>query len=228
MLKRLFSQTWREEKIPDEWLQGIIVKLPKKGDMKDTNNWRGVTLLVVALKIFARGSFERIQDPIEAILRKQQAGFRRGKSTSDQIFVMRRQIEEAQEHQRSLVVNFVGFVKAFDSVYREALWGILREYGVPEKLIRMIKIMYDGFKCTVLHEGKFTSFFAVESGVKQGCLLSGILFIMIIDWLMKRTTEGRDTGVQWVGNEVLEDVNYADDLALKSDRVEDAQGKAKG
>ena len=143
VLKRLFSQIWREEKIPDEWLQGIIVKLPKKGDMKNTKNWREVTLLVVALKIFARGSFERIQDPIEAILRKQQAGFRRGKSTSDQIFVMRRQIEEAQEHQRSLVVNFVGFVKAFDSVYREALWGILREYGVPEKLIRMIKIMYD-------------------------------------------------------------------------------------
>ena len=82
------------------------------------------------------------------------------------------------------------------------------------------------FKCTALHEGKFTSFFAVESGVKQGCLLFGILFIIIIDWLMKGTTEGRDTGVQWVGNEVLEDADYADDLALTPEGVEDAQEKA--
>ena len=81
-------------------------------------------------------------------------------------------------------------------MYCEALWGILRVYGVPNKIIRLIKMLYDGFVCAVLHQGKFSRILPVESGVKQGCLLSGLLFIVIIDWIMKKTTENRDTRVQ--------------------------------
>ena len=225
VLDKLFSRIWEVEKIPEEWLRGIIVKLPKKGDLRVADNWRGITLLVVALKIFARGLFDRLQGPLERILRKNQAGFRKGRSCRDQIFVLRKMIEEAQEFQRSLVINFVDFEKAFDCVFREGLWMILREYGVPEKMVRLIRATYDGFKCAVLHEGELSSFFAVESGVKQGCLLSGLLFVIVIDWLMKRTTEGRDTGVEWVNGEILEDIDYADDLALPSEGYEDAQEK---
>ena len=72
-------------------------------------------------------------------------------------------------------------------------------YKIKHKnLIRMIRVLYDGFKCSV------SSFFAIEWSVKQGCLLSGLLFIIIIDWLLKRTTEGRDTGIKWVRDEILE------------------------
>ena len=224
-LKKLFDKIWEEERVPDEWLKGIIVKLPKKGDRLDCNNWRGVTLLLVASKIFARGLFERVQSPVERILRKNQAGFRKGRSTTDQILVLRRLIEEAQEMQRALVIVFVDFEKAFDSVFREALWTILKGYGFPEKIIRLIRCLYDGFECTVLHEGEFSRFFVVETGVKQGCLLSGLLFVVIIDWLMRQTTEGRDTGVAWVGEEILEDLDYADDLALTSEGIDDSQEK---
>ena len=227
VLGKLFEKVWSEEKIPEEWLKGNIIKLPKKGDLKDCNNWRGVTLLNVASKIFARCIFERIQSPIDNMLRKHQAGFRRGRSCVDQIFVMRRVIEEAQEFQKELVVNFVDFEKAFDSVFREALWNIMKEYGIPEKLIIMIRTLYDNFQCAVLHEGKLSPYFLVETGVKQGCLLSGLLFLLVIDWLMKRTTENRRTGIEWVDGEVLEDVDFSDDLGLVSENVEDAQEKIK-
>ena len=73
-MKKLFDLIWEQERVPDEWLKGIIVKLPKKGDLLDCNNWRGVTLLIFASKIYARGIFERLQDPIEEVLRKHQAG----------------------------------------------------------------------------------------------------------------------------------------------------------
>ena len=69
----------------------------------------------------------------------------------------------------------------------------MREYGIPDKFIRLIKAVYDGFWCVVFHEGKYSSFFAVESGFKQGRVLSDLLFIIIIDWRIKQTTEGRDT-----------------------------------
>ena len=65
-------------------------------------------------------------------------------------------------------------------------------------MVRLIKMLYDGFRCVVLYEKKYSRFFAVESGVKQGYLLSGFLFMLIIDWLMKKMTEHRYTGVEWV------------------------------
>jgi hypothetical protein len=77
----------------------------------------------------------------------------------------------------------------------------------------------------VIHEGKMSAYFGVETGVKQGCLLSGLLFLLVIDWLMKRVTEMRNTGIKWVGNTVLEDLDYADDLDLVSNNFDDTQEK---
>jgi hypothetical protein len=225
ILGKLFEKIWQEERVPEDWLRGLIAKIPKKGDLKDCNNWRGVTLLNVASKIFAKCLFIRIQGPIEEILRKHQAGFRKGRACADQTFILRRVIEESLEFQRAVFVNFVDFEKAFDSVFRGALWGILREYGVPEKIIKMIRVLYDGFVCGVLHNGKTSPFFAIETGVKQGCLLSGLLFLLVIDWLLKRTTEGRQEGIEWVNEEILEDLDYADDLGLLSGNFDDLQEK---
>ena len=144
-----------------------------------------------------------------------------GRACADQTFILRRIIEESVEQQRAVIVNFVDFEKAFDSVFRESLWGILGEYGI----ICMIKVLYEGFRCSVIHDGKLSPFFAVETGVKQGCLLSGILFLLVVDWIMKRTTESRETGIEWVNGEFLEDIDYADDLALVSEDVDDLQEK---
>ena len=57
ILKKLFDKIWVQERVPDEWLKGIIVKLPKKSDLMDCNNWRGITLLVVASKNICEGNF---------------------------------------------------------------------------------------------------------------------------------------------------------------------------
>jgi sensor histidine kinase YesM len=61
--------------------------------------------------------------------------------------------------------------------------------------------------------------------VKQGCLLSGLLFLLVIDWLMKRVTENGSLGVRWIGEEILEDLDYADNLGLVSENFEDTQEK---
>ena len=87
------------------------------------------------------------------------------------------EVEESAEFQSALLVNFADFAKVFDSVLRTTLWDILREYGIPKKIVTMIRILYNGFMCAVLHEGKLSPCFAVETGVKQGCLLSGLLVV---------------------------------------------------
>ncbi len=75
----------------------MIVTVPKKGDMKDCNNWRGITLLSITGNIFTKILVNRIKDEIDQKLRKEQTGFRAGRSCTDQIFILRNIIEQSNE-----------------------------------------------------------------------------------------------------------------------------------
>ncbi len=117
--------------------------------MKDCNNWRGITLLSVPGKIFTKILMNRIKDEIDQKLRKEQAGFRAGRSCTDQIFILRNIIEQSNEWKRILYINFVDFEKAFDNLHQGNLWKILRIYRIPEKIIKLIRMFYSSYKCRI-------------------------------------------------------------------------------
>jgi hypothetical protein len=70
---------------------------------------------------------------------------------------------------------FIDFEKAFDALNRRIIWKTLEEYGIPTKILKILKDMYEGFKCQVLHEGKLTEYIEVTTGVHQGCILSNYI-----------------------------------------------------
>ena len=117
------------------------------------------------------------------------------------------------------------FEKAFDSLDREAIWRILRHYGIPDKIINMLRVQYQGFTCQVLHGGTLTNPFEVKTGVRQGCLLSPLLFLMVLDWVSKNAYERKRLGLQWTLTQRLEDLDYADDLCLLTHRLVDMKEK---
>ena len=158
-------------------------------------------------------------------MRKEQAGFRENRSTIEQIFTLRNILEQGNEWNATLYTHFIDFEKAFDSIHRESLWNIMSIYGIPEELICLIKAMYSNFECAVVEEGETTEWFQVQSGVKQVCTMSGFLFLLSIDWVMNRTTEGRRTGIRWKLTSVLEDLDFADGIALLSSRCVDIEDK---
>ena len=88
-LTQLFNTIWHTEDVPNEWRQGVIVPLPKKGCLSDCNNWRGITLLSVLGKVFCSVLLNRLQKEVDALLREEQAGFRAGRSCSEQILTLR-------------------------------------------------------------------------------------------------------------------------------------------
>ena len=94
---------------------------------------------------------------VDKTLREEQAGFRQDISCTDQIATLRIIVEQSIEWNSSLYVNVVDYKKAFDSLERETLCKILRHYGVPMKLVNMIKNAYEGMSCRVIHEGQLTN-----------------------------------------------------------------------
>ncbi len=184
----LFKKIWEEGQIPMEWKEGHLIKLPKKGDLTNCNNYRGITLLSIPSKVFNRIILNRIKDAVDTRLHDQQAGFRKERSCTDQIATLRIILEQSLEWNSSLYVNFIDYEKAFDSMGRGTLWKLLRHYGVPEKITNIIKNSYEGMTCKVVHGQHLTNAFQVRTGVRQGCLLSPILFLLAIDWVMKIST----------------------------------------
>lgn len=225
VLMDLFSKIWEEHMIPEDWCKGLIVKLPKKGDLQNCDNWRGITLLSVPGKVFCKILLDRVSEAIDTKLRKEQAGFRKGKGCIDQIFALRNIIEQCLEWNAPLHIVFVDFKKAFDSIHRPSLWRILRSYGLPEKIVCLIKLLYEGFECSVIVDNSLSEWFPVETGVRQGCILSPILFIIAIDWIMRKTTEDKARGIQWTMLSQLEDLDFADDIALMSSTARQSQEK---
>ena len=117
VLHDLLSLIWEEERIPEDWCKGLIVKLPKKGDLTNCGNWRGITLMPTAAKVMGKVIIKRISRGVDKKLRKEQAGFRSGRSTIEQIFVLRNIIEQSVEWNASLYICFIDYEKAFDSAH---------------------------------------------------------------------------------------------------------------
>ena len=124
--------------------------------------------------------------------------------------------EQRIELNSNLYVCFADLEKAFDSVDCSVLWRIMRSYSIPEKIVKMVKVMYSGSECAVIDGSGLYDWFEVKTGVKQGCCMSGFLFLLVVDWVMRNTTKHGNTGIRWKFNNFLEDLDFADDLALIS------------
>ena len=224
ILYSLLNKIWEKEVIPEDWKKGILIKLPKKGDLTECKNWRGIMLLSIASKVLCRIILERIKDALDKELRDEQAGFRRERSCCDQIATLRIIVEQSYVWNTQLYLVFVDFEKAFDSIDRNVLWKLLQGYGLPVKIINMIRLFYEGFQASVLHDGDLTDSFGMGTGVRQGCLLSPLLFLVALDWVTRKAFDG-GTGIQWTLSEKLEDLDFADDLVLMSQKISDMRKK---
>ena len=149
----------------EDWKCGHLVKLPKKGNLEECANWRGITVLSIPGKVFIRVLLERMKEEVEAILRNEQASFRQERSCTYQIAMLRMILEQSLEWNMSLYVVFIDYEKAFESVDRTTLWKLLQHYGIPEKIIQMIRPAYEPSTCQVIHGNTTTEPFTVLSVV---------------------------------------------------------------
>ncbi|VDO87479.1 unnamed protein product [Schistosoma curassoni] len=166
-----------------------------------------------------------MKDSVDAQIRDQRAGFSKERSCADQIATLRIIVEQSIEWDSSLYINLIDYEKALDSVDRTTLWKLLRHYGVPEKIVNIIRNSCDGLDCKIVHVGQLTDSFEVKTGVRQGCLLSPFLFLLVIDRIMKTSTSDGKHGIQWTARMQLDDLHFAGDLALLSHTQQQMQEK---
>ena len=223
---------------PKVWSHSGIVPVPKKGNLSLTTNYRGISLTPIAAKIYDKMILKRLQPFIDPILRPNQNGFRKGRGTIGQILTLRRLIEGIKAKNLKAVLTFIDFRKAFDSIDRSQLMKILKAYGIPEKIVKAIEIMYTDTQAKVLSPDGETDYFEILAGVLQGDTLAPYLFIIAIDYVMRNCiveelgftlNQGHAARRPRKANKMKEspkyftDSDYTDDLCLLNDSLKEAQ-----
>jgi len=139
ILHHLISSIWKSEKIENDWNTAILCPIFKKGDLTNTEYYRGISLLDTTYKVLSTAILNRIEKYASEMIGEYQCGFRKGKSTSDHIFTTRQIMEKYYEYDKDLYMIFIDFKQAYDSINRNQLWIALEDFGFPSKLIRLIR-----------------------------------------------------------------------------------------
>ncbi len=219
-LTRLCNIAWRSGTVSLGWQIGVVVPLFKKGDRRVCSNYRGITLLSLPGKVYARVLERRIRPIVEPRIQEEQCGFRPGRGTLDQLYTLSRVLEGSWEFAQPIHMCFVDLEKAFDCVPRGILWRVLREYGVRGPLLRAVRSLYDGSRSLVRIAGSKSDLFPVHVGLRQGCPLSPVMFIIFIDRI-SRCSQGPE-GVGF-GDHAISSLLFADDVVVLATSDQDLQ-----
>ena len=217
LLTNLFNLIVKKKAWPKLWRIGLIHTIHKKGDTKNPANYRGISLLAVLSKIFTKIISDRLNKWVENNnkLSNFQSGFRKGKSTIDNIAILDTIIKKKIKNKKNkLYLCFVDLRAAFDSINRTKLWKVLQNKGISRNTIELLKAIYNQVLGSVkLPNLKRTQEFDIQSGVRQGCHLSAVLFNLYLDELVTKL-EGENMHAPSIKNTTIPILLYADDLVI--------------
>jgi len=224
-LVELFNLVLRKGHFPSKWSQALLMPLHKKGSKNDVNNYRGIALLNVIGKIFTKCLTLRLTKYYvqEKLFFEEQAGFREGRSTIDQIFVLQTCVNKyLSKPNGRMYCAFIDFTKAFDSVSHDFLFYKLIIDGVHGNFLHVIKSMYSKLEsCVLVENGKYCSeSFECKVGTRQGCMLSPTLFIIYLNIFLSECKDAKCMGI-YIDEQFnnLMSLLYADDALELGDTV---------
>jgi exonuclease III len=222
-LTQCFNGILEAGSTPRHWGEAAICLLPKKGDLLALGNWRGISLLAVAAKIYLGLLAKRLSAYCEAndLLSDAQAGFRPGRSCVDQHFALLEILKRRRIKGLKTYCAFVDIRKAFDRVWRDLLWLTLAELGCSAKFLNTIRSIYDSSVGRIrLNDSKFTEDFPLLWGVRQGCPLSPLMFVIFINGILDKMSRVHVPGLI---SGAVAGLLFADDLVLIADSYQQLQ-----
>ena len=220
ILVKLFNNILNRNAKIKQWEISIITPIHKGGIKTDPSNYRGISVMSCLSKLFSSILNLRLKQYVSEnkILCDEQLGFREGNRTSDALLTLYSLIHQyCHKNGRKIYSCFVDFKKAFDSIPRDLLLEKLLKLGVNGKFFNVIKSMYNNDFCCVRIGEKITNTFLANQGVKQGCVLSPLLFNIFLSDLPKIFSNPDCHPVKLSNEKSVSCLIWADDVVLLSE-----------
>lgn len=213
ILWKICNNIWKTGQWPTDWCTSTFIPLHKKGSSQKCDNYRTIALISHPSKVMLRILLQRLRSFLDWQIPQEQAGFVSGRGTREQISNVRQIIEKAREFAKPTYLCFLDYSKAFDCVSWQKLWRALSEMGTPQHLVLLLKHLYENSIATVRLEDKTSPTFSIQRGVRQGCILSPLLFNIYGEYIIRKALDGWEGGIR-IGGREINNLRYADDTTL--------------
>ncbi|XP_075163172.1 uncharacterized protein LOC142235800 [Haematobia irritans] len=219
-LAQVYNHIYTHGDIDEAIIRTVIFPIHKKGALNEVSNYRGISFINCVAKIFMGILNERLFNwaEEEKVLSEYQAGFRRGYSTTDNLYTLASIVHLKLAEKKKVYAFFVDFKAAFDMVCRRLMIYKMHQLGISYKFVRMINNIYENTLSAVWTGEELSDYFETTSGVKQGCLLSPLLFALYMN----------DIHDALRGGVIIDDINirvllYADDIVIIAEERSELQ-----
>jgi len=173
-LQKLFNLIFKNGTFPKIWNESFLVLLHKKGDKFDPGNYRGISISSNLGKLFNKVIYKRLLTFMnnKNLISKNQIGFKEKSCTADHIFTLKTIIDQYKQKSKKVFTAFIDLKKAFDTIWRLALFYKLLKDNIPHRIFNIIHSMYTDTICRIKFSNGLSAPFSSERGVKQGDVLS--------------------------------------------------------
>lgn len=219
----LFNRIYETGIIPEEWLRSTFVTIPKKHNAKRCEEHRTISLMSHTLKIFLKVIHRRIYRKLEEGIAETQFGFRNGCGTREALFAYNVLMQRCLDVNQNVYVCFIDYNKAFDKVRHKQLIEALEQKNLDTKDKRIIVELYLKQSASVRVQSELTKAVEIKRGVRQGCVLSPLLFNLYSEEIFAKALENNAGGIR-VNGIRLNNLRYADDAVLLAENMQDLQG----
>jgi sorting nexin-29 len=182
MAEAYISSIGISKEITKECLQGIICPLHKRGDQLECANYRGIALLNVTYKVFSNILYARLLLCVESKLGHYKEGFLRKKKIEDtsEFCIAKIFWKKIKEFRISIYLLFIDFKRAYDSIDRKKMYAAMNGINIPQKLIRLVKMM-SNIKSQIKIQLKLSAPFIIHKSIQQGDALAQLLFNVTLE-----------------------------------------------
>lgn len=222
LLLSLINSIYRSGKIPTDWLKSTFVTIPKKPNPLYCDDYRMISLMSHVLKIFLRIIHSRIYNKCEEQINDTQFGFRKGLGTREAIFCLNVLTQQCRDMNVDIYACFIDYQKAFDCVNHEKLIEILQATRVDYRDIRIIAALYWQQSAEIKVERETSESILIKKGVRQGCILSPLLFNLYSEAIFRESLDENIGGVVINGRRIT-NLRYADDTVIMATNATELQ-----
>jgi hypothetical protein len=219
-LVRLFNNIYNSGEFPEDWLESTFVAIPKKPKAKSCDQHRMISLINHISKAYTKVIYNRISKKCEDNIGDSQFGFRNSLGTREALFSLQVLIQRCRDMNKDVYICFIDYAKAFDNVKHEKIIEVLHKIGVDYRDIRTIASLYWGQTAKVKVGSTLTNKIEIKKGVRQGCILSPILFNIYSEEVFKTALEESTEGIK-INGEIINNIRYADDTVILASSMEE-------
>ena len=216
---KLTSDIYTNGELTNSMKTGMITLIPKQGDLRNLTNWRPISLLNTDYKIITKALANKLSKVISTLISEDQTCCVPGRNIADNVILMDNIIQYLNNNGRNGYLLKIDQYKAFDRVEHDYLLDILDKMGFGINFRKWIKILYTDIRACIKHNGYISQHFSIQRGVRQGCPISAILYVLSAEPFHEIIVNcDRISGIRFIDNEV-KIFQHADDTTFFLDNA---------